>query len=52
MTPSETNMKNPQNNDQKDRQPKAYKAPRIISHSSKKLEKDSLTVNACTSFIP
>ena len=31
---------------------KSYVRPRIVTHSSKDLENQSLQVNACTSFIP
>ena len=34
------------------RSPKAYVAPRIVTHSAQQLEKASLAVNACTSYIP
>ncbi len=37
---------------QNKKQRKEYVAPRVVSHSSEKVEKASLTVNACTSFIP
>ncbi len=51
MTPANDNTKQVRAKES-GKEPKAYVAPRIISHSGKKLEKDSLTVNACTSFVP
>lgn len=32
--------------------PKPYQPPRIITHSAQQLEKASLKISACTSFIP
>ena len=31
---------------------KSYDPPRIITHSSQQLEKASVKINACTSFLP
>ncbi|HMX63098.1 MAG TPA: hypothetical protein PKD58_08520 [Candidatus Sumerlaeota bacterium] len=30
----------------------AYESPRIVTHSAQELEKASLKINACTSFLP
>ncbi|MCC6548364.1 hypothetical protein IT570_14490 [Candidatus Sumerlaeota bacterium] len=29
-----------------------YESPRIVTHSAQELEKASLKINACTSFLP
>lgn len=32
--------------------PVKYEPPRVVTHSARDLEKASLVVNACTSYIP